>query len=154
MAQATKGVDEIASAGRHICKLLPVEADRIKSQYPDDAGDGKAGVMYWKFRSKTTNEETGSPEVLRRMTSDKVTPNNNHMKFVKQLLPGLTYETYEGDTEIFEDKWYEAEVVHENNGDKCYANIAFIKPYVKPEPKAVKAKPAELTEDDDPYKDD
>lgn len=147
-------MDEIAPVGRHYCQLLPVEVDRIDSKYPDDVGDGKAGIWIWKFRSKTKNEETGAPETLRKMTPDKLTPNNGTMKFWKQLQPGMTFEDCDGNTEALEGRWFEAEVVHEAKGDKTYANIAFIKPYVKPAQVAKNAPPVptdDEVENADPF---
>jgi hypothetical protein len=138
MAVAKKGVDiPPASIGRHIAQLVCVEETAIKSQFPTN-DDGTADVLIWKFKSRTTNEETGEREQIRKLTNAELTPNNNLMKFWKQLEPGITFEECDGDTEPLEGQWYEIEVTHEKKGDKVYANIAFIKPYVKPDGKKEK----------------
>jgi hypothetical protein len=153
MAVATKGADIApASAGRHIAQLQTVEETAIKSQFPTNP-DGTADVFIWKFKSRTENEETGEREQIRHMTNAVLTPNNNQMKFWKQLVPGITYEECTGDTEEVEGKWFEIEVTHEKKGDKTYANIAFLKPYVKPETAGKKAAPV-VTEADDPFAND
>lgn len=132
MPQAQKVSDIITSAGRHFLHLDNVEEDRIKSIYSKDT-DGKSDVWYWHFTS-STKDENGTPERVRHMTDANCSPNNNHMKIVKQLSPGLTYEDYDANSERFEGKWYEAEIVHEQKNGKTYANIAFIKPYKKSAP--------------------
>lgn len=151
----------IASAGKHIAQLVSVVEDRIKSKFPDEQGDGKAGVWYWNFKSKTVNDETGERETFRHMTAPIMSPNNNNTKFWKRLMPGVEYEELTGDTDDVVGQWFEVEIVHEKSGDKTYANIGFIKPYVKPakplqdkKGKPVPAPTDDEIEDEDPYADD
>ena len=136
MAMAAKMQDTLHPVGRALLHLNTVETASVKSNYPTNP-DGTADVFYWPFISNI-KDEFGDPLKMRKMTDVKVTPNNQTMKFWKQLQPGVTYETCSGDTSDLEGKWYEAEIVHNTKGDKTYADIAFIKPYVKraqaPEP--------------------
>lgn len=142
MPVATKGADApIASAGRHIAQLVCIEETAVKSQFPTNP-DGTSDVWIWKFRSRTVNEETGEKEQIRHMTNATLTPNNNHFKFWKMLVPGITFEECTGDTEEVEGQWFEIEIAHEKKGDKTYANIAFLKPYVKPEGGKTGGKPS------------
>ena len=128
MALAKKMEDRLHPAGTAYLTLDCVEEAMIASQF-SKRPDGMSPVFYWQFLS-ATKDETGVPYGLRHMTDAQLTPNNKTTKFWKQLVPGVRFEDIDGDTTPLEGKRYVAEIVHEQKGDKTFANIAFIKPYV------------------------
>lgn len=156
MPQAPKKEYDIAEEGSHILTLVSVEEARIKSLYPDGKGDpGTSGVWYWNFESNLLDEWENNQK-LRHMTQPELTPNNNLTKFWKQLVPKTdnrptVFEDIDGNTDPLIGKKWAAEVVHETKGDKTYANIKFIKPYVRPAAvAAAKPKPKVVAQSDDP----
>jgi len=138
---AAKMQDSLHPAGRTYLHLDCVETATVKSNFPTNP-DGTADVFYWQF-SSFLKDEGGVALRMRKMTDVKITPNNQTMKFWKFLAPGTTYETCSGDTADLEGKWYEAEIVHNTKGDKTYADIAFIKPYVKAKAATPPAEPGD-----------
>ena len=154
MPVAEKYKSNMCSEGSHILQLVEVKEDVVASKF---SASGKAPIWYWMFNSKTVNENTGEPEEVRHMTDAGLSPDNSQMKFWKKLIPGCNYETLDPDTDPLIGKWFSAEIIHENKGDKTYANIGFIKPYVRSTapPKAAAKTIAEPTdgelEAEDPF---
>jgi hypothetical protein len=135
MALAKKMEDRIHPAGRHYLHLDCVEEKAIPSQFSKRA-DGTSDVFFWQFTSNT-KDESGVPFTIRHMTDSQITPKNKFTKFWKLMQPKnaagqpTTFEDISGDTGELEGFWYEAEIAQEEKGDKTFANILFIKPYVK-----------------------
>jgi len=130
MPVAKKGFDaQLAQEGHHYLRLHHVDEDRLTSKFSKEE-DGKSAVWYWIFESRHKDEH-GVAQTVRHMTPAELTPNNGQMKFWSMLMPKVDFEHQSGNTDQVCGKWFEAEIRHERKGEKTYANIVFIKPWVK-----------------------
>ena len=118
---------ELPAEGWHVAQFNDAKEERVLSPYSTES-DGKRAVWFWEFLS-TQLQRNGEPQRISQMTDARLTPKNSQIKFWEMLVPGITFETCDGDTTPYVGMWYAINVRHTEHNGKIRAQIAFIEAF-------------------------